>query len=622
MAGAVFGLDFGTTNSLLTLIVNGRPVHLVDEKDRPHPSVIWYRGSDVVVGRKARDNLDAGSEAVAGSFVRSPKRLLDDDAPISVGGRGLDPRDVIGEVLKFLRHEAEQTEVTKAVPDRVVMTIPVKLDGASRRRLREAARLAGIAVVQFVHEPLAALYAYLRSQRDYRKSLAELDGCRVLVFDWGGGTLDLTLCQVQRDQIVQIDNLGDNDVGGDRFDEIIRNRVRDAHAQQHGIDDLVPLERDDARISLLNQCEIAKIDLSGKDVATIFRRNYLRHDSPARDLSVKVTRDDLATWTRELVDRGLGAIDLLLERNQLSYQQVALCLPTGGMVNMPAVRDGLTERFGGRARRISNGDRIISEGAAWIAHDNLRLGLAKPIELLQSDASYAAVVPLPYELPIENQFKQAADSVYRCVDPRSGRATFTFARPSRPKPRDARSDRKTYTTLHLGVDEAAEPLMERLQLRIDIDHDYVAHVEVHSTMRKDTVKAEIFDLEFTLRFPDAPGSLAVPHKETDSKESRDTEGTGVATHSEGAVRLQSNISERDDWQDVPGELVERFRPGWFDERARQYSEWQYRERVYHKICPFCRRTRYDYKVTGCRERNCLWRRAYPTPANAQWTINF
>jgi molecular chaperone DnaK (HSP70) len=111
-------------------------------------------------------------------------------------------------------------------------------DGAGRRRLREAAKKAEIGIVQFVHEPLAALYAYLRSQPDYRRRLAELDGCRILVFDWGGGTLDLTLCQVHRDQIVQIANVGDDEVGGDRFDELIRNQVRDAHARQNGIDDL------------------------------------------------------------------------------------------------------------------------------------------------------------------------------------------------------------------------------------------------------------------------------------------------------------------------------------------------------------------------------------------------
>src|ERR1700720_2066225 len=88
MAGQIFGLDFGTTNSLLSVIGrDGRPIHLTDEKDRPHPSVVWYRGGDVIVGRRARENLDGGAEAITGSFVRSPKRLLDQDAPIHVGGR-------------------------------------------------------------------------------------------------------------------------------------------------------------------------------------------------------------------------------------------------------------------------------------------------------------------------------------------------------------------------------------------------------------------------------------------------------------------------------------------------------------------------------------------------------
>lgn len=423
----------------------GQPIFLTDERDRPHPSTIWYHGGDVVVGRKSRERLDAGAEAITGSFVRSPKRLLDQDAPIHVGGLDLDPRDVVAEVFRFLRRDAETGQSVRQGVDRAVLTIPVKLDGAGRRRLREAARKAEIGVVEFVHEPLAALYAYLRSRPDYRRQLAELDGCRILVFDWGGGTLDLTLCQVHRGQIVQLANVGDDEVGGDRFDELVRNQVRDLHARQHDIEEMVALERGEARVILLNQCELRKIELSEREVATVFVRNYLRFDGSARDLNVTISRSMLTDCTRDLVNRGLGNIDALLEQLGLSHQQVALCLATGGMVNMPAIRDGLNERFGARAPRLSNGDRIISEGAAWIAHDGLRLGLAKPVELLQADDSYASIVPIPFELPIEDETKAAAKAVYRCVDPRQGRASFTFARPTRPKVRDARSDRRAYS---------------------------------------------------------------------------------------------------------------------------------------------------------------------------------
>jgi molecular chaperone DnaK len=122
MAEQIFGLDFGTTNSMLSVIGHdGHPIHLADEKGRPRPSVVWYRAGEVVVGRRARENLDAGAEAITGSFVRSPKRLLDHDASVHVGGRDLDPRDVIAEVLGFLRKDAATTQTVRHNVSRTVV---------------------------------------------------------------------------------------------------------------------------------------------------------------------------------------------------------------------------------------------------------------------------------------------------------------------------------------------------------------------------------------------------------------------------------------------------------------------------------------------------------------------
>jgi molecular chaperone DnaK len=95
--------------------------------------------------------------------------------------------------------------------------------------------------VQFVHEPVAALYAYLRSQEDIGRELARLEGRSVLVFDWGGGTL--TLCRIQGGSIMQVVNLGDNEVGGDRFDERLRNLLRSKHAAAYGLEDTSALEQ-------------------------------------------------------------------------------------------------------------------------------------------------------------------------------------------------------------------------------------------------------------------------------------------------------------------------------------------------------------------------------------------
>lgn len=155
--------------------------------------------------------------------------------------------------------------------------------------------------------------------------------------------------------------------------------------------------------------------------------------------------------------------------------------------------------------------------------------------------------------------------------------------------------------------------MERLKLDIVIDHDYVAHVDLCSTMRKDQVSAELFDLEFTIRFPKETDK---PHKVTDNDNediggpSGDLLSAGSAAHA-GKVRLRSNIASEPAWHSVPGDLVEMYRPSWFDERLRNYSDWQYQERVYYKHCPYCHRSRYEYQTTGCSDPRCLWRRAYP-----------
>jgi molecular chaperone DnaK len=126
-------------------------------------------------------------------------------------------------------------------------------------------------------------------------------------------------------------------------------------------------------------------------------------------------------------------IDQLLDQARLEYADVALCLPTGGMINMPAIRHLLVERFGGRVPNLPNGDRIISEGAAWIAHDGLRLRLAKPIEVRLADGSgcghYHVLVEKGLPLPVENQTIRAANHRFVCSDPRNGVAVFEFMKP-------------------------------------------------------------------------------------------------------------------------------------------------------------------------------------------------
>ncbi len=323
MTKQLFGIDFGTTNSLASLVVGGEVRSLVNDEDsRPHPSVVWYRGTDVIVGREARKHLDTMQAIVAHEFVRSPKMLLRRNGPSHIQGRALDPTDVVAEVLHHLRKNSAERgyELSQAV-----MTVPVDFGGPQRRALRDAARKAGIGVIQFVHEPAAALYAYLRSKRetnrvslrsgpDMQREFAQLENRNILVFDWGGGTLDLNLCRIAGGVIYQVSTRGNNEVGGDRFDDRLMNLVREKHSKRHGLEEVKALEQAGAAAALLAQCELAKIQLSSKETHRVVLRDYMRGGGGERNLSVELSRADLEDATRDIINRGLGEIDSILEK--------------------------------------------------------------------------------------------------------------------------------------------------------------------------------------------------------------------------------------------------------------------------------------------------------------------
>jgi hypothetical protein len=617
VAELIFGLDFGTTNSLASYVdpVEGRLVNLVNLSDhRPHPSVVWYRGDSIVVGREARKWLDAGDEVVSGSFVRSPKRLLHAGGTVFVEGREVDPVDLVSRVLAFLKRDAADPERKHALPlERAVFTIPVELDGEGRARLREAARKAGIGVVQFVHEPLAALYGYLRAQENHRQLVTELEGQRLLVFDWGGGTLDLTLCLVSGGRLLQMSSRGNNDVGGDRFDELIRNWVLNAHAIEHGLDDFGGREAENAPAQLVNACERAKIELSGKERAPVFVRGYLGTD-PGRDLALYITRSDLERITETLVAAGLLEIDRLLESVGLEHQDVALCLPTGGMVNMPAIRNGLLQKFGTRAKKVENGDRIISAGAAWIAHDGLRLSLAKPIELLQSDGTYISVVESGFRLPLENETISISQRMFFCADPRDGIAHFQFARPRRLGLGSRKGDRLPYLTAQLKVDPFARPLLERLEANISVDHDYVVTIRLSSKERRDIVETKIFDLEFALEVS-TPGASPTAASNEASGGSSGTTGRPNTSGpiARGQIVLRSNVvGSETAWHLVPGDALEALKPAYFTHGINKPTREQLWERLYYHPCSECGKGSFEAQWSGC-TRGC---KGVPTPEEA------
>jgi molecular chaperone DnaK len=368
-----------------------------------------------------------------------------------------------------------------------------------------------------------------------------------------------------------------------------------------------PVESPGMGSRLLAQCETAKIALcsGAKNDYLAFVRDYARVEGAARNLQVEITRTDLERECESLIRRGLGHIDRLLEETRLDRADVHLCLPTGGMVNMPAIRNGLVERFGGRVPNLQNGDRIISEGAAWIAHDNLRLTLAKPIEVRVADGSgsghYVVLVPKGLALPVENQVVAAANRQFVCADPRDGFAAFEFVKPMAVGLVSDDAERETLCIVNVEVNPNTSPLMERLHCEISIDHDYVAHVHVSSRGREAETRAEFHRLDFGLAIPPDGSANAKSPLMDDRLPSPGLARSARIVGLKGSVAMRPNIVPEDSENarhSVAGDLAYRIWPGMFNPDRPEASARQREEHLYYTPCSKCGRKLFQIEQEG------------------------
>lgn len=601
MAG-IFGIDFGTTNSVASFIQRDPeqnrwlPEVFTDEQGRPHPSVVWYSGADTVVGRQAKDHLGQLGLGVFGDIVRSPKMFLGSQTGIHIGGVTRPAREVVSEVIRYVREDAKKKE--PALPfDRAVFTIPVAMDGRARAELRQAALAAGVHVHQFVHEPLAALYGHLRSLPEFEELRSRLERRLVLVFDWGGGTLDLTLCRFQNGALVQVVNVGDAEVGGDAFDLEILKLVKRKHAEAHPAVDWTKLQPT-AEARLISQCETAKIALSVKERHLLFVKDILATSGPERDLDLAITRQDLESVTAHLVSKGLEAIERVLHAARIPRTAVEFCLATGGVVAMPAIQQRLIQYFdSARVRTVPNAATVIAEGAAWIAHDGLRVQLAKPIEILHADNVYFPILRAGTPMPPTGEEIRQPISLY-CADPRDGVAKITLAR-SRWPGSSSSDARIPYGCLTVEVDACAAPLLERLSLTVSVDHDCIARVTAKSMLRGGAQTLEIHDLEFGLGLT---SSGPAPGNGTDDGPEGVAARFGAGAF--GAIQVRSNVTQNQHAKDlVPGDLA-----------TEAICQRQHDEKMYYASCAICARNVFEIARNGC--DRCAERGQAKTPAEA------
>ena len=579
----VFGFDFGTTNSLVSVVRGNRAICFLDDEDRPIPSVVCYEGAQKILGQKAKDRLAKAGLGVQGNIVQSPKMYLGRDS-VFVEGVERTPVDMVSDVVLHVRQLAQNSERNTDEISAVVVTIPVNMKGFHRRALRDAFKKAGLSILQYVHEPLAALYGLFRSRwrpetrHRYNEKL-------ILVFDWGGGTLDLTLCRPIDNMIVQIKNDGTDEVGGDVFDETIMNRLLQNTRKSRSFSNNVEVFPG-ALARLLHHCERAKIDLSIRSKVAIYVDSFFS-GVVEEEFDYVLTQQELENLVNPLLDKGFERIRRILDDAGYSLDEVALCVATGGMSNMPAIKQRLNEWFGPERVEIPDSTAtLISEGAAWIAADAARLLLAKNVELELARNSFLPVIKAGTLMPREHEEQNRSLHLY-CTDPRDGVAKFQLCVPKRPGTGVLKTEpRDLLDVVTVEVDSRAHAFRERLELDTYLNDDLILKVHARSLNKKDEGFCEIHDLEFGLKIPN----------KTEAEDLNDTSINHFKIENNqlpsGALSVRSNVSDSVNPSYVPGELLYQYNPSYFDAR-RNPPKLQIYERLYYEPCSLCGRASND-----------------------------
>jgi len=573
----IIGFDFGTTNSLISVIRGGRPIHFLDEEQRPIPSVVCYEGAKTIVGRQAKERLSQAGLGVQKNIIRSPKMYLGRDS-VFVEGVERSPIDVVAAVVQHVVDVAKASGRELGEVDGAIVTIPVDMEGYRRRALREAFNLVGLRIVQFVHEPLAALYGFFRSQ-DLEAMIRQYDKKLVLVFDWGGGTLDLTLCRPIGNMVVQVKNDGTDEVGGDVFDEALMNSLVQKVSSQRDLDENVEIQPQ-AKARLMDKCERAKIDLSSRSNVSIYVGSFFRGEDDD-DFDYSLSENELEHIVSPLLDKGFRRIKKVLSDAGYEPEQVALCIATGGMSNMPAVRRRLYEWFGPERVRVPDGTAtLIAEGAAWIAADDVGLQLATNVELVLARNSYLPLVKAGSMMPREGEVQKETFQLY-CTDPRDGLAKFQICTPKKAGSSVLPGEPRTILgNLTVQVDSKAKAFQERLELDVSINDDLILETDVRSLNKKDTDRCEVHNLEFGLQFP--------------TKEKSDDWDDDLSTLTSekeeiqalGSIVVRANIADRVDLSLVPGEYLYEYDKQYFDQRSYPPRD-QVIEKLYYQPCSLC-----------------------------------
>jgi molecular chaperone DnaK len=406
-----------------------------------------------------------------------------------VFGQKKTPTDVAEDIFRYLVDDARDKQ--DFTISEAVVTVPIYFDGHARRALRTAAEGAGIYIKTFVHEPFAALVGYVCGAYGH-DGLRDMEGKNILVFDWGGGTLDITIGRVSSGRIVELATAGLSDLAGDHFDESLgRVGMRMFQDRQKVSADKVkmsPAADDRFRV----ECERTKIRLSEEDSQRIELGDFARVVDEAFDLSEVIRREEFEAEIKAITEQALTKVNVALQAANLTSRQVDLALLIGGSSLIPLVQHQLREMFGHTVVSVENANSIIAEGAAIVDAMNLQPSFAASVALELSDGKSYEVFKAG-ELAIPSTCRKTVNLF--CTDNRDGQARLVVGL---TEPANGEFKRKRIITLPVSSELPSPCNHERVTAEFAVDQDLVLHIDAKAATQSRGEHEEVVDLKFAL----------------------------------------------------------------------------------------------------------------------------